>query len=449
MFRLSRARALVAVAALALPLGACDSDFTNPNAAAEEQVLTSTDGLLGLVVGTRREYSVGAVSCLYNSVVADGLTTRSLYVINTGNGDLAAVEAGRATLGGANAITTNAWTSCLLTIKGGSLLIDNATAANVPDAHTAASLQVAGHFFKALAIGTLAQYFQQVPTTTVTAAQYLAGERAAFKPRADALREAITLLTQASTLLAAQPGGTTSSFFNLKVGTTIDWKNALLALTARYRLMVGDHDGAIAAAAAVDLTKRSVFAYDAINQNPVFRSGFVSANVVGGNTGFGLPASLAAETGDARTAFYLGSAVATVRVSGFFRSDTDAIPVYLPGEMLLIQAEAYARKGDLGNATTFLNRVRTKTAAQDAFGVGAALAAYSGAATPGAVLDEIYRQRVIELYLQGFRLEDARRFGRPGPETAAPERVRSFFPYPQTERDGNASTPADPTAPAF
>lgn len=438
----------MAVALAALPLGACDSSFTNPNAATEDQVLASTDGLLGLVNGTRREYSVGPLSCLYNAALADGLTTRSLYVLNTGNGELAALEAGRDRVNAANAHVTNVWTSCALVNKNASLLI--ASKDNVPDAHTAASIQVAGHFYKALAIGTTAQFFTHVVTTPVTAAQYLAGERAAFTPRAQALTEAITLLTQASSLLAAQPGGTTSAFFNQKTGTAIDYKNALLALTARYRLMAGDNDGAITAAAAVDLTKRSTWTYDAVNQNPLYRSGFVSGNVVGGNAGFGLPAGLAAETGDARTAFYLGNTSATVRVSGFFRSDTDAIPVYLPGEMLLIQAEAYARKNDLATATTFLNRVRTKTAAQDVFGVGANLPAYSGPATQDALLAEIYRQRVIELYLQGLRLEDARRLARPGPETgASAERLRSYLPFPQTERDGNPNTPTDPAAPAF
>ena len=72
------------------------------------------------------------------------------------------------------------------------------------------------------------------------------------------------------------------------------------------------------------------------------------------------------------------------------------------------------------------------------------------------MLTEIYRQRQIELFLQGLRIEDSRRFGRTGPEATgtAAERVRSFFPFPQSERDGNAlngsnATPPDPTAPTW
>ena len=442
--------------ALAAPLfvGGCDTAIDrNPNAATEEQVLTSADGLLGLAVGTRRSYAVGATGCLYNAAVADGITTRALYVINTGNGDLAAVEAGRATLGPSNAITSNLWTGCLFAMKDAGLLIDNAS--NIADAPTAASVKIYGHLFKALTIGTLAQFFTAVPTRTLTAAEYLGGARAEFKPRADALREAITLLTEAQTALAGI-GGAPSATFSARVGTTIDLPNTLRALVARYSLMVGDYDAALAAAQAVDLTKRSTFPFDAQNQNPLYRSGFVSANVVGGNAGFGLPAALAPEAGDARVAFYLGNASPIVRVSGFFTGDAVAIPVYLPGEMLLIQAEAYARKNQLADAKAALDRVRTKTPAQDAFGVGAGLAPYAGPLTQDALLAEIYRQRAIELFLQGLRLEDSRRLGRPGASAgAAAERTRNYYPFPQTERDNNFGgtsanpTPADPTAPDY
>ena len=112
--------------------------------------------------------------------------------------------------------------------------------------------------------------------------------------------------------------------------------------------------------------------------------------------------------------------------------------------MLLIQAEAYARKNDLTNAVAQLNRVRAKTAVQDAFGLGAGLPAYTGANTADAILLDIYKNRLIELAFQGFRLEDSRRFNRPGAGAVGSERNRNFFPYPRTERDNNSNTPADP-----
>ena len=112
--------------------------------------------------------------------------------------------------------------------------------------------------------------------------------------------------------------------------------------------------------------------------------------------------------------------------------------------MLLIRAEAYARKGELDNAVTELNKVLTKTPAQDVFGLGAGLPAYSGPQTQEAVLLEILRNRYVELAFQGFRLSDNRRFGRPGPGEPGAERNRNFYPYPRTERENNANTPPDP-----
>jgi hypothetical protein len=50
----------------------------------------------------------------------------------------------------------------------------------------------------------------------------------------------------------------------------------------------------------------------------------------------------------------------------------------------------------------------------------------------------------MELYMSGMKLEDSRRFGRPGPGQAGAERTRNFYPYPQQERDGNPNTPTDP-----
>ena len=128
----------------------------------------------------------------------------------------------------------------------------------------------------------------------------------------------------------------------------------------------------------------------------------------------------------------------------FYTANSAPIPVYLPGEILLIQAEASARKGDLLSAVAALNKVLTKTPAQDVYGLGAALPPYAGPLIPEAVLLEILRNRDIELAFQGFRLPNSRRFGRPGPSTPSAERNRTFYPYPRTERENNSATPADP-----
>ncbi len=430
-------------------LSACDVvDYENPNAATETQVLASTDGLLGMAVGLRKEFTIGGTSCLYNAIVSDGLTTRGLYVINTGNGDLAAVEAGRSTLGASNAITSNLWSSCNVVRRNADLIIDNAD--NVPDANTRNSLVAYAHLMKALSIGTLATFFQQVPIESISTAQYLQGERPTFVSRTEALAEAVRLLDAAAPLVNG--AGVPSAAFTARVGGSINLKNTTQALLARYHLMLGNYSQALTAANAVDLTVKSVFQFDALNPNPAYRSGFVTANVVGGVAGFGVPAALAPEAADTlRQQFYLGNPNAAVRVSGFYNADAVAIPIYLPDEMRLIQAEAYARQNpaQLAQAIAALNEVRTDT--DDIFGVNAGLAPYSGPVTQEAVLTEIYRNRLFELYLFPTRLEDSRRFNRPGADDAVnAERTRNFYPYPQTERDTNpANTPQDPAGPLF
>ena len=106
---------------------------------------------------------------------------------------------------------------------------------------------------------------------------------------------------------------------------------------------------------------------------------------------------------------------------------------------MLIKAEAMARTNNLSGALAELNKVITKTATADLYRVGAGLNA-STASTSTEILDEIYKNRCIELYMSGLKLEDMRRFGR-----ATTERKRNFFPYPFKERDGNPNTPADPS----
>jgi starch-binding outer membrane protein, SusD/RagB family len=415
----------------------CTKEYVNPNAATKTEVLSSADGLMGLAVGIRREWSVGATSALFNTVVCNGLATKELTVLNTGNNTLASLEAGKGSLNGANSTMANLWTSANLVKAYAQQLIDNSSV--IGDPGTKAGVEAYGLFFKALAIGTLSQFWEQVPTEVVSSTEYIDGKRPGFKPRAAALDEAIAILKQADATIKANAP---SAIFNTKVGTDISLTNAIQAMIARFSLMNGKLDDALAAANAVSPTVLSVFKYDAVNQNPVFRSGFVSNNVVAGVANFGLTGTLAPEAADARIAFYLGGTTLS-KATGFFKSDLDVIPVYLPSEMTLIKAEVLARQNKIAEAIVELNKIRTK--ATDPLNVTAKLAAYSGAETQGAVLEEIYKQRCIELFLSGLKLDDCRRFGRPGPNDANFERNRNFFPYPNVERDNNqANTPADP-----
>ena len=409
----------------------CKKDYLNPNEPTDTEVLGSPDGLTKLVVGIKQRFAVNGVGAatLYQSISSAALSTGEVTVLNAGNADLAQLQNGRNNLAPVNGVITSLWSTSMVVISECDKVIRSVGV--IPDQNYRNGVLAYAHLYKAMAIGTVAQFWEQLPTT--------AGANAAFVPRQQALTEAIKLLDDAATLI-----GTTTlpAALTTQVGTQLDLRNSLLALSARYNNMLGNHDAAIAKATAASQTVRSTFWYNLVNPNPVFRSALVNNNTFGIVNNFGLSGALAPNVADKRIAFHLTRNAQNG--SGFFAGDATAIPVYLPGEMKLILAEAYARKNDFVNAKKFLDEVLTKTT--DAFSLGADLPAYAGPMSQNDLLFEIYKNRCIELYMSGLKLEDSRRFGRPGPASANPERTRNFYPYPQQERDGNANTPADPAS---
>jgi hypothetical protein len=422
-------------ALLSLTLGACNKEYLNPSSATQTQVVTSSDGLITLCNGLQYRYTTnGLLSVLYNATALGGLSTRELNILNVGNIEEYNVSLGAGNVSNSNGVVRNLWTQCQLVRSNADLVIANVN--NAPDAGTRSGIVAYASIFRALSLGTLAEFFEQAPITT--------GDNVPFVPRAQLLTEAVTQLETAATQLATTP---VSADFTSKIVPGLDLANTIQALIARYSLEAGNYDKALAAAAKVDLTKKSVFNFDDNTRNPIFEVAFGNRNVFEPtDANLGLTGALAPTTGDQRLPFLVRANPAPTQNRGlaFYTANNAPIPVYLPGEILLIQAEAYARKNDLTNAVTALNRVLTKTPAQDVYGLGAALPPYAGALTQNAVLLEILRNRNIELAFQGFRLADSRRFGRPGPGTTAAERNRTFFPYPRTERENNSSTPADP-----
>lgn len=432
---------LLSVTTLGLLLSqtACQTpEYLNPSSISQSQAVSSPDGLITLANGLQYRYTTGgALSILYNATAGAGLTTRELNLLNVGNIEEANLATGGGNVNNGNGVVRNLWTQSQLVRANAELILAN-TAVTDNDPGTKSGIVGYAAIFKALSLGTLAQFFEQAPIVT--------GNNAAFVPRVQVLQEAIRTLEAAATVVAAAP---VSANFTLKIVPGIDIPNTIQALIARYALLAGDNDKALAAAAKVVLSSKSVFNFDDNTRNPLFEATFGNLNVFQPtNASLGLTGTLAPDPADKRLAFLTkvssNTAVTPVVASAYYTANNAAVPVYLPGEMGLIRAEAYARKGDLANAVVELNKVRTKTAAQDAFGLGAALPAYAGDNTADAILLDIYKNRLVELAFQGFRLEDSRRFNRPGPGATGAERNRNFFPYPRTERDNNTSTPADP-----
>jgi hypothetical protein len=436
---------LILLTVLPLALGSCDKEYLNPSTASDVQVLTSSDGLITVCNGMQSRFTTGAaLSPLYNTVAAGGLSTRELTVINVGNIEEFNVSLGAGNVTNLNGVVRNVWTQSQLVRANADLVLANIGVAADPG--TQSGIVAYASIFRALAIGTLAQYFEQLPITTQT--------NAPFVPRVQALQSAVTQLEAAATQLAANP---VSADFNSKIIGGINLPNTIQALIARYSLLAGDYDKAIAAAGRVDQASRSYFTFDDLARNAVSEVAFGNRNVFEPtDVNLGLTGALVPEANDRRIPFYTRANPSSTqnRGTGFYTASAAPVPVYVPGEMLLIRAEAYARKNDLSNAVTELNQVRTSTVAATTVFVGTAsyptappgagLAAYAGALTQDAVLLDIYRNRQVELAFQGFRLDDSRRFNRPGPGAAGAERNRNFFPYPRTERENNTATPADP-----
>ena len=422
---------------------ACEKDFTNINAPADNQVFLSKDGLIAVSIGMGQHFST---STLAPVVEIPGLTTREFGVTSTFVTPMELAMGGEA-LGGENAGVIRLW-SRLLRDKG----MAEEIIANVDDVElesgTKSGIKAYAKFFKAMTLGYLVQNFEQAPINNSI-------DGATFNSRQEVLAECISLLNSAISDIATDP---ISDEFETKVLANIDLENTLYAYLARYNLFAENYQAAIDAADNVDLTSISEWWYDASeNKNPVYVFAVEGAPDTYPQDNFGLQGSLIPEVGDGRIAFYLSPLDSTASLelggqdieyaAGFFSNADSKIPVYLPGEMLLIKAEAYVGLGDLPNAVVNIDAVRTKT--DDVFGVNAGLAAWTGNATDeDAVLDEIFRNRSIELFMSGLRLEDSRRIHSDFTPSAAAdvtsERNRNFYPYSYEEQNNNTNCPADP-----
>ena len=422
----------------------CDS-FENPNAASEDQVVNTLDGLQALAIGMKREYQINSLD---EFIRASGLSARELGVV-LGFTNPQDLEAGGSNLRADNGIPVTIWATSFRVLGMADAIIENAPNV-ISDAPTRNAFLATGYLFRAIALGNLYMFWESYPTAASSDGK---GE---FVPRATALQGAIADLEAGLSALggADPPAGFRTAVFGTN---SFDLRAVLEAHLARYNGFLGNHAAAIAAAnrALSGATTISQWSYEATNPNQMW----VQTNLEPAtyrpldNFGFDSTAYVVPDE-DGRKAFFLvpsdaigeSSRLPVETMAGFFRDQADPIPVYLPGEMYLIRAEAEARSGNLAGATVSINMVREKT--DDPWGVNAGLGPYDGPQTAEALLTEIYRNRRVELFLTGLSLEDSRRFGRPiqpsPPDFNSYDRNRNFYPFPQTERDNNPNTPADP-----
>jgi len=419
----------------------CNKEYINPSTAPAQTVEANVDALMTLCAGLQRRFTIGRQSPLYTAPIGATYSVFGLYTLNIGNTAEKEMETGKGSVTQANAIVAQLWAQCLLTKTEAETVLDNLDVAVFPADKV--GLKAYASIFYALSVGTLVQFFEQIPLTN--------GINATFSPRATALQKVISILESADADLATT---TPSTKFTGKIPPGIDIKNTIKALLARYynvqSMITGTYNAtsgnkALAFAAAASQTIKSEFRFTTTTTNPIGEQN-VGVNVFGAiDSTLGLRNGLAPvpASSDPRVGFYISKLNATTYpLKGFALDRTTSFPVYLPGEMNLIIAENYARQSMFTQSKAALDLVRTKTT--DIYGIGANQPAYSGPLTMTDLLQDIYKQRRLEMFLSGQELEDSRRFGRPAPNTPNEERNRTFYPYPSIERDNNTNTPPDP-----
>ena len=425
--------------AILVAVAGCSLDQLNPNAPTDAQVLATPEGIRAVAVGMQAQYGEGVNETLeVSNFLARYFATMPASVLG-----LRELETGAADVQPFNGTVNNMWSTHYRTIKSAEDLINNVPKVTLAPGTRSGILALA-RLFKAMSLGELIECYEQLPIEVTTSTT------PTFSDRTTVLNYVISLLEAARDEYASQPSSAYTDFNSSILGIGLDLPNTIQAMIARYALIKGDYAKAFAAANAVDLTKTSSLFYNSTtSRNPIWA---ITVQLV-----YYKPVRsfrLNAEAGDGRVAYWVtpstDNSFLGTPVDNFaqFRTDAAKYYVYLPGEMMLIKAEAYARQGDLANALIEVNRVRTKTT--DAVGIGANLPAKTAGqlATQQAMLDEIYNSRLYELFMLGTRLGDTRRFNKQAADLAVPKaqwsRVRNWLPYPDTERLSNPNVPSDP-----
>lgn len=418
-----------ALLASSLGLAACALDTTNPNAPTQETVVSDVEGLMALGVGLQARFGTSTGNFIYSA----GLLTEELGAISTAFSTISDAEGGTVPPGAG--IVSDFWNSSYRTIKTAndiSVNIDNA----VMPRGTRSGLLGLAYLFKAAAIGELAQGFESLPIDTYT------DPTPAFVDRPTALTAALALLDSAQSAFADTVAS--AQFTSQVLATGLDIPNTILAYKARFRRLLGNWQGALAAADSVSRTVFSRLPFSAQAPNPLF-------NVSTGSSGVLPRDAYRAEPAEAqRTAYFVRDTAITGRIGTpldawmVFAANTSPIPTYYPDEVLLIKAEALVNLSRLPEAQAVVDSVRTDCPGTGRVTTdpGPCLTPLVGALTAAQLLDEIYRNRRYELFATGLRWEDLRRRGTVGATSVA---KRCWLPYPIGERNANPeNVPADP-----
>jgi starch-binding outer membrane protein, SusD/RagB family len=429
---------VLAVAGLAGAVAGCSLDLVNPNAPQEGEVLRDPELILTTAVGLQSQYADNVLAFIRApELVTDQWGTRQVALaadqsLVRGNPD--------PTFG----VVTDPFSAAYRIARSARVLQVSAPQVNLSRGNQV-GISVLAKLLQAMAIGHLTTQYERLPANYDSIG-------AAVLPREQVRDTVIALLESARAELAGVTDAELLPFqqrvLNPTAGTGINLRNTVEAMLARYYLFDGRHDDAIAAAGRVNRSVVSLLQYPNPGQNPVWQ--YMSAlRYVGARREFFTDA----QAGDARPAFWAdrtlgatGLPDSTFDFRAYGGARNDPYPLYLPDEMRLIQAEAYARKGMLGDAARLINEVRSEgrdattgacaTSTTEPRGCLPPLPA-EALDTEAEVFAQILYERRYELFGQGLRWEDLRRLD---PFTTDAPSI-DFLPFPQSECDRNPTNP--------
>lgn len=408
----------------------CDLDLENPNAPPENEVVSGVDGMYAVAIGMQGQFA--------NSI-DDYLTTNSLTTDEWGTLSKALISYQEMftapAIDNSYLLVEEPWANSYETIKSANTIL-----ANVDQLGLGTGLRnqftALAKLFKAMSYGMLIQQYEQVPIT-------VGSDAAVIQPREMVLDTVLALLASASDDMQEVTDADIAQSRARLLGTGFDIRNTISAMLARYSLMAGNYQQAIDAADAVDPAVLSVFNFPPPTRNPVENLAF-QLGYVGALRSF----VTQAESGDQRPAYWVNVSAAPLPANpadsvilplAKYSSPDDPYPVYLPDEMKLIKAEALTRMNQqLDLAADLVNEVRTQTSSPvDEPVAGLSALPASALDTQEELLAEIAKQRRYELFEQGLRWEDTRRFGTALTTTPTVQ----FLPIPQQECLTNTSRP--------
>ena len=396
----------------------CELDVINPNTPTEEQVLTTSEGLIAVAIGMQHRMA----KSVDDPIIIPGLITRELSANSNSLANDREFQEG--TIIEDNASINKLWSEAYQTIKSANDILSNIDAVQFSDGMYN-NLVALAKLAKAIQFTILIQSgFQQIPIETYDIIE------PEFVERSAVINHALGLLSD-----AASKATLVSDEFNEDVlGDSFDLINTIKAFQARLSLMKGSYKDALAFANSVNYGAVSHLVYDNSYKNPLTDS-FNTRNM------FGVPQNWRenAEPADTRlsllfaTESYDGGVdwpdanANTLYQLIFWDNETDPYELFRYNEMILIVAEANARNGNLNEAITAINVIRNM----------AGLVDFSNN-NESEILEEILNQRQYELFATGVSLEDYRRFGKIN------EIIVAWLPYPVSERDSNSNTPENP-----